>query len=107
MKTDEVAAAMDALGHEARLGILRALVRAGEAGLTVAEIQQRLGGMPRSTLTHHMQKLVMAQLVLQEKVSASVVTRANYDVMRSVLTYLSDECCIEEDARLPERSGVS
>ncbi|MFO7543860.1 MAG: hypothetical protein R6W77_00025, partial [Trueperaceae bacterium] len=43
------AAALAALGHEARLEIYRALMRAGRRGLAVHEVQERLGGMPRST----------------------------------------------------------
>jgi len=89
---------MDALGHEARLEIFRALVRAGRPGLSISEIQYRLGGMPRSTLAHHLQKLVLAGLATQEKVAATVVTRANFELMRSVVTYLTEECCAEESS---------
>lgn len=106
MNTEQVAAAMDALGHGARLEIFRALVRAGDPGLTVAEVQQRLSGMPRSTLAHHLQKLVTAGLVTQQKVGASVLTRANFEVMRSVVGYLADECCVDESAALAAPSNV-
>ncbi|MDA0353150.1 MAG: helix-turn-helix domain-containing protein [Chloroflexi bacterium] len=107
MDREAAAEAMDALGHEARLEIFRALVRAGDPGLSVAEVQARLSGMPRSTLAHHLQKLVAARLVVQEKVGASVVTRANFEVMRAVVGYLVDECCVEEGAVLTARSGVT
>jgi hypothetical protein len=63
--------------------------------------------MPRSTLAHHLQKLVMARLSLQEKVGASVVTRANFEAMRSVVTYLSDECCVDEAADAGTQPGVA
>jgi DNA-binding transcriptional ArsR family regulator len=96
MEHAQVAAAMDALGHEARLAIFRALVRAGDRGLSVGEIQQRLAGMPRSTLAHHLQKLVGAELAVQERAGASVVTRANFEAMRAVVAYLADECCADE-----------
>ena len=89
---------MDALGHEVRLDIYRALVRAGGRGLVIGEIQARLGGTPRSTLAHHLQKLVQAGLVTQEKDGASVISRANYDVMDELVTYLTDECCIDDCA---------
>ena len=45
-----------AMGSEARLLVLKTLVRAGEAGLTVGEIQERTGIAP-STLAHHLKFL--------------------------------------------------
>ena len=44
------------MGSEARLKVLKTLVRAGEAGLTVGEIQNRTGIAP-STLAHHLRFL--------------------------------------------------
>lgn len=87
--------ALAALGHEARLAIFRALVRAGDAGLPVHRIQERLGGMPRSTLAHHLQALVLAGLVRQDKVGAEVVNRADFRAMRTLVSYLSEECCAD------------
>ncbi len=89
-------AAMQALGHEARLAAFRALVRAGDTGLTIGEIQDALGDMPRSTLAHHLGKLVAAGLVGQDKRGAEVVNRACYDVMDDLVAYLTEECCAFE-----------
>ncbi len=89
------ASALAALGHEARLEIFRALVRAGDAGLAVHEVQERLGGIPRSTLAHHLGMLVQAGLVLQAKEGAAVISRADYDAMHALVGYLSDECCAD------------
>ncbi|MDZ7702939.1 MAG: helix-turn-helix domain-containing protein [Trueperaceae bacterium] len=92
----QAATAMDALGNEVRLDIYRKLVRAGRSGLAIGEIQSRLGGVPRSTLAHHLQKLVLAGLVSQEKEGASVVSRANYDLMEGLVHYLTAECCVDD-----------
>jgi len=92
---EAAAAALAALGHEARLDIYRSLVRAGDDGLPVHEIQQRLGGMPRSTLAHHLQALVSAGLVTQRKLGAEVVNRAAFPAMRELIAYLTDECCAD------------
>lgn len=89
-------AAMQALGHEARLDAYRALVRAGSAGLSIAEVQAALGDMPRSTLAHHLAKLVDADLVAQEKRGAAVVSRARFEAMDALVAYLTDECCVDE-----------
>lgn len=94
----DVACALAALGHDARLEIFRALVRAGEAGLPIYAIQERLGGMPRSTLAHHLQMLVQADLVSQRKLGAEVLTTASYETVRSLVAYLTDECCVDASA---------
>lgn len=87
--------ALAALGHEARLAIFRALVRAGDDGLPVHQVQERLGGMPRSTLAHHLQMLVQAGLVRQHKVGAEVLNRADFGAIRGLVAYLTEECCAD------------
>lgn len=99
------ASALAALGHEARLEIFRALVRAGDEGLPVYQIQERLGGMPRSTLSHHLQTLVQAGLVAQRKVGAEVLNRAEFAAMRGLVSYLTDECCVDAAACAPAEAG--
>jgi len=95
--TDAPVDALAALGHDARLAIFRILVRAGDDGLPVHQIQERLGGMPRSTLAHHLQMLVQAGLVAQTKAGAEVVSRADYGAIRRVIAYLTDECCADAE----------
>ena len=57
MKLDDAAARLEALGNPTRLKIYRALVRAGEAGMPVGKLQDRLKVAP-STLSHHIKSLV-------------------------------------------------
>ncbi len=95
MNTKEAANAMDALGSPVRLEIYRLLIRAGETGMTITRIQQRTG-IARSTLSHHLRRLIEGGLVSTEKSGASLICRANYAAMNTLLGYLSDECCIEE-----------
>lgn len=83
-----------AAGSESRLGVLRVLVRAGHAGLTISDIQQRLD-MPASTLTHHLKFLAAGELILQEKQGRSVVNRANYDQLKALADFLLYECCAD------------
>ena len=59
MTDAEIAAALAALGHEARLKLFRLLVRAGPEGLSVGEIGRHLS-IPPSTLAHHLGALVAA-----------------------------------------------
>lgn len=87
-----MAARLEALGNPTRLAIFRALVRAGDEGATVGAIQNVID-IPGSTLTHHIQKLVRAGLVSQQRHSRELICRAEYAVMDETLAYLKDECC--------------
>lgn len=84
--------ALAALGHDARLSIFRLLVRAGDEGLIVGDIAAHLGLAP-STLAHHLNALVGAGLVVQERRGREVLNRADYAAMRRMLDYLTEECC--------------
>ncbi|MEM6276819.1 MAG: metalloregulator ArsR/SmtB family transcription factor [Pseudomonadota bacterium] len=91
----EVASAFAALGSEQRLMVLRALVRAGETGLSIGELGER-SGVTGSTLTHHMKILSQAGLVRQEKKGRSIICAAvAYDEVRALSEYLLSECCAD------------
>ena len=95
MHTDEAAVSLDALGHPARIAVYRTLVRAGDDGLAIGQLQDRVEGIPRSTLAHHLGKLLDADLVVQRKEGTSVISTANYARMNEVIAYLTDECCVD------------
>lgn len=92
MKDAEAAAALAALGHEARLGVFRLLVRAGPEGLAVGDIG-RLTGLPASTLAHHLGTLVAAGLVVQESAGRRTINRADFARMRATLAHVAEACC--------------
>lgn len=98
MDTESAANAMDALGTPVRLHIYRMLVRAGGEGLSIGRIQQRTG-IPRSTLSHHLHRLISAGLVSAQKSGTSLICRADYRAMDDLVGFLSDECCVEEGGR--------
>lgn len=95
MKVEEAARQLEALGNRTRLDVYRALVRAGHAGLVVGRLQERIG-IPASTLSHHLKRLVETGLVTQERQGTALVCRAHYPAMHDLLGFLSDECCAEE-----------
>lgn len=97
---DETAAAFAALGSGARLAVLRALVRAGEAGLPVGALQARLA-MPGSTLSHHLRAMMQAGLLEQKRVGRTLICRARYGRIRELAGFLVSECCA--DAGVIER----
>ncbi|MBO9447748.1 metalloregulator ArsR/SmtB family transcription factor [Ruegeria sp. R14_0] len=92
---ETAAAGFSAMGSEARLKVLKTLVRAGQTGLTVGEIQDRTGIAP-STLAHHLRFLAAGGVVEQEKVGRSTINRANYDELRSLAQFILSECCVDE-----------
>ncbi|MEM9144615.1 MAG: metalloregulator ArsR/SmtB family transcription factor [Pseudomonadota bacterium] len=95
---DAVAAAQAfaALGAPQRLAILRALVRAGPAGLPVGSLGERLDVAP-STLSHHIAALVRAGLVSQTREGRSLYCRAAFDRVEGLAGFLLRECCRDED----------
>ncbi len=94
MKLDDAAARLEALGNPTRLRIYRALVKAGDGGMTVGKLQARLDIAP-STLSHHLKSMLIVGLISQERQSTTLICRAKYDVMRSLVEFLVDECCAE------------
>ncbi|CUH50510.1 ArsR/SmtB family transcription factor [Ruegeria atlantica] len=92
---ETAAAGFSAMGSEARLKVLKTLVRAGEAGLTVGEIQNRTGIAP-STLAHHLRFLAAGGVVEQEKIGRATINRANYEELRGLAQFILSECCVDE-----------
>lgn len=89
---ETAAARLEALGNPSRLRIFRTLVRAGDPGLSVGQIQEKLG-LPASTLSHHLHRLLIAGLVTQERAGTTLICRADFAVMQGLIGYLADECC--------------
>ena len=94
MKIDDAAARLEALGNPTRLRIYRALVRAGDAGSSVGKLQGKLD-LAGSTLSHHLKAMIAVGLVVQERQATTLICRANYEVMRGIVDFLLDECCVE------------
>jgi DNA-binding transcriptional ArsR family regulator len=94
MKTETAAAHLEALGNPTRLAIFRLLVRAGEEGLPVGRIQQRLD-LPSSTLSHHLKALCAAGLVRQTRERTTLICTADFKLMRGLVDFLVAECCVE------------
>ncbi|WP_306755245.1 ArsR/SmtB family transcription factor [Paracoccus actinidiae] len=94
MDIDLAASRLAALGNSTRLRLYRLLVRAGDPGLSVGQIQERLG-IPASTLSHHCRALVQVELIQQERVGTSLICRTNYPAMRELIDDLASECCAD------------
>lgn len=96
MQIEEAAQGFSAMGSEARLEVLRALVRAGQDGLKIGDIRERTGIAP-STLAHHLKFLAGAELVTQQKHGRSVINRAAFSRLEALAGYILRECCADTD----------
>ena len=86
------AAELAALGSTVRLAILRQVVQGDPAGTPVGDIQGRLD-IPWSTLSHHLDRLTAAGLLLSQPDGRFVLYRADYAALRRLTDYLWQDCC--------------
>lgn len=92
MNVEDASRQLAVLGSPTRLEIYRLLVKAGAEGAPVGTLQEVLG-IPGSTLSHHIGKLVVAGLVTQDRESRILRCRADYRRMQALIDFLQDECC--------------
>jgi DNA-binding transcriptional ArsR family regulator len=97
----KAAECLEKLGSPARLEIFRLLVRAGDPGLSVGEIQSHLG-IPASTLSHHIAQLSRAGLLEQTREGRVLRCRPNWAMMNELTAFLTDECCVLAEPAVPE-----
>ena len=96
LKLKEAARGFGAAGSEPRLEVLMALVRAGDDGLAVGQIQELLQ-VPASTLAHHLRSLAAAGLIEQEKLGRAVINRARFEHIEELAGFLLGECCMDAE----------
>lgn len=89
---EQTARCLAELGNVARLRIFSRLVRAGDDGLNVGEVQRALG-LPASTLAFHLRGLVDAGLVAQQRQGREVRCRPDFARLNAAFAYFRDECC--------------
>jgi ArsR family transcriptional regulator len=85
-------AALGALAHPIRLDAFRALVVAGEDGLTPGALVEMLD-VAYAKLGFHLKDLTEAGLVTSEQSGRHVIYRAVYPQMNALLDYLTENCC--------------
>jgi len=93
MSDEELSKCLAELGNITRLKVFKLLVQAGHEGIPVGTIQEKLD-VPGSTLSHHITKLMSANLVVQRREGRTLFCTANYEVLTEVVSQLNDQCCI-------------
>jgi len=90
-----------AMGTDARLRIMQLLLSAHPDGMVVNEIQEELD-IPSSTLSHHLEKLRIKDLVLVERERTYLRYTANTEALQELLQFLYAECCTRNKAVKPK-----
>ena len=89
---DHHAQQLGALGHAARLGILRFVVQGDPEGTPAGVLQAQLG-IPASTLSHHLERLAAAGLLKSRRDGTFIFYRADFDQLRGLTDFLWEDCC--------------
>jgi DNA-binding transcriptional ArsR family regulator len=91
-----------AMGTEARLRIMRLLLKEHPTGLVVGDIGSELD-IPSSTLSHHLDKLRNEDLVRVRREGTFLWYSANADALEELLGFLFAECCTRSKAVEPQK----
>lgn len=89
---ERAARSFAALGHGARLSIVRCLLRAHPLGRVAGEIRDELD-IPASTLTHHLDALRHEGLISQTREGRFVRYLADTGTLQALTDFLYAECC--------------
>jgi len=92
MEEIAVIKALAALAQPVRLKTFRALVVAGQKGMTPGALVELLE-TPAATLSFHLKELLNAGFVTQERDGRSLIYRAAYDQMNALLSFMTMNCC--------------
>ncbi|QKG72363.1 ArsR/SmtB family transcription factor [Erythrobacter mangrovi] len=92
MNDVDAIAAFGALAQDHRLATLRQLVRAGKTGMAAGAIAEAIGLAP-SSLSFHLAQLSQAGLVTQERQHRTIIYRADFAAIQTLVGYLLENCC--------------
>jgi len=91
-KLERHAAQLGALGHPVRLAILRFVVQGGADGTAAGEIQAHVD-VPASTLSHHLKRLVNAELLTTRGEGTFHYYAPELNALRQLTDYVWEDCC--------------
>jgi ArsR family transcriptional regulator len=92
MKDQAAVEMLSALAHEHRLKIFRLLVRAGPSGMPSTDIAETVGISPTGA-SFHLKELDRAGLIVATRQGRYIRYAIQFDGMRQLLTYLTEDCC--------------
>lgn len=92
----EAAEQLAALGHPARLRVLRTLMAAGMAGTPAGELA-RAAELAPNAATFHLDRLRLAGLVHRRRAGREARYMVDFAKVRTLLDYLGTTCCANTD----------
>lgn len=104
MEPNQVVDALAALAQKSRLAVFRWLVQAGPEGGNPGEIAEQLG-LPPATLSFHLKTLMQARLVQATQSGRFICYTADYDAMRGLVAYLTENCCGGQPQQCAPKTG--
>ena len=104
-RSDYFAGMLKALGSPVRLEIVRWLIRHGEQGCCVTDIQKEVGGAG-STLSHHLETLSRYGLINSRKEGLWIYYAVNFTVFKELFNFLAQDCCSRSASLVEIKTGV-
>lgn len=92
MEVEDIVRCLAALAQDTRLAAFRALIAAGPTGLQPTALAAALA-IPANTLSFHLRALLAAGMITQERQGRTLIYRADFARMRSLIDFLTADCC--------------
>lgn len=90
----DAAEKLAALGHPARLRVLRTLMAAGTRGVAAGQLAGAAALAPNAT-SFHLNRLRLAGLARRSRVGRETRYTANFAEVRALLDFLGETCCLD------------
>jgi len=101
VKKSSATQVFESLSSGIRLDVYRLLVKRGSAGMVAGQIASELD-LPPTNMSFHLKAMTQAGLLQVQQEGRFQRYRANFDLMRDLIAYLTEQCC----AGHPEECGV-
>ena len=83
---------LSAIAQETRLDVFRLLVKAGPEGVAAGDIARELQ-TAANTMSAQLLVLSNAGLIRARREGRSIIYAVNYEAMRDLLMFLTEDCC--------------
>jgi len=101
MKQIDAVRSLAALAQDSRLAVFRLLVKRGPEGFTPGVLADKLG-IAAPTLSFHLKELQHSGLVVVRREGRFLFYSANFERMKGLVGFLTDECCSQADEACDE-----